>query len=89
MDLFLENILPFLASLLPTFRKGHSARSNLSGNLVSFVLLCKALLAFTCINTVWSYHERNIWNFAVEEIRVLRPPRGFYKIFEKSSCANG
>jgi hypothetical protein len=70
MDPCLENLLPFLAMLLPTSRKEHSARSNLSGSLVSFVLLYEALLAFTCINTVWSYHERDIWNFAVEEMRV-------------------
>ena len=89
MDPCLENLLPFLAMLLPTSRKEHSARSNLSGNLVSFVLLYEALLAFTCINTVWSYHERDIWNFAVEEMHVLWPPRVSYKIFEKPSCANG
>jgi hypothetical protein len=71
MDLFLENLLSFPSSFLPTSRKGHSARLNLPGNLVSFVQLYKALLAITCINTIWSYHERDIWNFAVEEIRVL------------------
>ena len=89
MDLCLENLFLFLVTLLPTSRREHSARSNLSGNLVSFVLLHKALLAFTCVNTVGPYHERDIWDFAVEEMRVLRLPGFSYKIFEKSSCANG
>ena len=88
MCLFLRKLLPLSAIVLPTFRKEHSARSDLPGNNVSITSLISAFVSVTCIRIVWSNHEGYVRKLAAEKVHVLRSPGLSYKVFEKTLCTS-